>query len=180
MKKFLTCDVNRRTYMSHGTRHRCSEGRAAQFGSLPVARSGFAARGRPTPCPESLHLQTPSLSLSRAGAATPTSDSGRRCQSIFYRQAFASFGRKTPDVCHFHRLDLERDRQSSLAGATASWGRPWLTTRQVGNERSIWNINLIGYGRRSWRRLMNASCLASSSDPQPGLLAKHPEALRRF
>jgi hypothetical protein len=135
MKKFLTCDINGRTYMSYGARHRCSEGRAAQCGSLPVARPGFAARVRRTPCPELLYLQTPGLSLSRAGAATPTSDSGRRCQSLFYRQAFAPLGRETPDVCHFHRLDLERDRQSSLAGGTASWGRSWLTTRQVGNER---------------------------------------------
>ena len=179
MKKFLTSDIKRRTYMSHGARHRCSEGRAAQFGSLPVAGPGFAARGRRTPCPELLHLQTPGLSLSRAGAATPTSDSGRRCQSLFYRQAFAPFGRKTPDVCHFHRLDLERDRQSSLAGGTASWGRPWLTTRQVGNERSIWNINLIGYGRRNWRRLINASCPTMSGSPS-GQLPRRPETTRGF
>ena len=126
-----------------------------------------------------LHLQTPSLSLSRAGAATPTSGSGRRCQSLLYRQAFAPFGRKTPDVCHFHRLDLERDRQSSLAGGAASWGRPWLTTRQVGNERSIWNINLIGYGRTNWRRLINAWCPTMSGSPS-GQLPRRPETTRGF
>jgi len=179
MKKFLTCDVNRRTYMSHGTRHRCSEGRAAQLGPHPVARTGSSARGCRTPCPGLLHLQTPSLSLSRAGAATPTSASGRRCQSLFYGQAFAPFGGKTADVRHLHRVDVERDRQPNGAGDTASWGRPWLTISQVGNERCGWNINLIGWGWRNWRRLMNASC-PTRSDAPTGQLPRRPEATRRF
>ena len=85
---------------------------------------------------------------------------------------------KTPDLRRFHRLDLERDRQSSLAGGTPSWGRPWLTTRQVGNERCGWNINLIGCGQRSWRRLMN--CLVPDSGQQSGLLPDIPAAIRRF
>ena len=40
MKKFLTCDVNRRTYMSYEPSDRCSEGRAAQSSSQPIARGG--------------------------------------------------------------------------------------------------------------------------------------------
>jgi hypothetical protein len=179
MKKFLTCDINRRTDMSYGPCHGCSEGRAAQLGSHPVAGSGFSARGRRTPRPQLLHLQTPSLSLSRAGPATPPSASGRRCQSLFYGQAFAPLGGKTADVRHFHRRYLERDRQPSGAGGTESWGRPWLTIRRVGSERSIWNINLIGYARRNWRRLMNASCPTRSGTPS-GPLPHRPKATRRF
>jgi hypothetical protein len=179
MKKFLTCDVNRRTYMSYGPRHGCSEGRAAQLGSHPVARTGSSARGRRTPCPGLLHLQTPSLSLSRAGSATQTPASGRRCQSLFYGQAFAPFGGKTPDVRHLNRLEVERHRQPSVAGGTASWGRPWLTTCQFGKERFTWNINLIACGRRNWLRLISASCPRRSGS-QTGQLPNHPEATRRF
>ena len=179
MKKFLTCDINRRIYMSYGPCHGCSEGRAAQLGSHLVARSGFSARGRRTPCPGLLHLQTPSLSLSRAGPATPTPASGGRWQSLFYGQAFAPFGGKTSEVRHLHRFDLERDRQPSAAGGTTSWGRPWLTIRQVGNERCGWNINLIGYGRRNWRRLMPASC-PTRSGSATGQLPHRRQAIRRF
>ena len=179
MKKVLTCDINRRTYMSYSPRHGCSEGRAAQLGTHPVARTGPSARGRRTPCPELLHLQTPSLSLPRAGSATQTPASSRRCQSLFYGQAFAPFGGKTPDVRHLHRFDLERDRQPSVAGGTASRGRPWLTTRQVGNGRCGWNINLIGCGRRNWSRLMNAWCPTRFGSPT-GQLPNRPQAARRF
>ena len=179
MKKFLTCDINRRTYMSYRPRHGCSEGRAAQLGPHPVARTGSSARGCRTPCPGLLHLQTPSLSLSRAGAATPTSASGRRCQSLFYGQAFAPFGGKTADVRHLHRVDVERDRQPNGAGDTASWGRPWLTTRWVGNARCGWNINLTGCGQRSWPRLMNAWCPTEFRTP-PEPLPCCRKAGRRF
>jgi hypothetical protein len=179
MKKFLTRDINGRTYMSYGPRYGYAEGRTAQLGSHPVARSGFSARGRRTSCPELLHLQAPSLSLSPAGATTPTPASGRRCQSLFYGQAFAPFGGTTADVRHLHRLDFERDRQSSGAGGTASWGRPWLTICQVGNERCGWNINLIDCGWRNWRGLMNASCPTRSSSPT-GQPPHHREATRRF
>jgi len=179
MKKILTCDISGRTYMSYGPCHRCSEGRAAQLGSRPLARTGFSSPGCRTPCTELLHLQAPSLSLSRTGAATPPPASGRRCQSLFYGQAFAPFGGKTPDVRQLHRVDLERDRQSSAAGGTASWGRPWLTIRQVGNERCGWNINLIGCGWRNWRRFMNASC-PTRADAPTGPLRDRPKATRRF
>jgi hypothetical protein len=82
-------------------------------------------------------------------------------------------------VRHLNRLDVERDRQPSVAGGTPSRGRPWLTTRQVGNERCGWNINLIGCGWRNWPRLMNASCLTRSGAPS-GQLSNRPEATRRF
>jgi hypothetical protein len=179
VKKFLTCDINGRIYMSYGPRYGCSEGRAAQLGSHPVARSGFSARGRRTPRPGLLHLQTPSLSLSGAGSATPTPASGRRGQNLFYGQAFAPFGGKAADVRYLHRVDLERDRQPSVAVGPTSWGRPWLTIRQVGNDRSIWNINLIGYGRTNWRRLINASCPTMSGSPS-GQLPRRPETSRGF
>ena len=39
MKNLLTCDINRRIYMSYGSRQRCSKGRAAQSGSHPPPRS---------------------------------------------------------------------------------------------------------------------------------------------
>ncbi len=179
MKKVLTCDINRRIYMSYGPRYGCSEGRAAELGSHPVARIGSSGRGRRAPCAGLFHLQTPGLSLSRAGAATPTPASGRRCQSLFHGQAFAPFGGKTSDVRHLHRFDLERDRQPSVAGDAASWGRPWLTARQVGNGRCGWNINSIGCGRRNWPKLMNASCPTRSGSPS-GQLPHRPQAARRF
>jgi hypothetical protein len=179
MKKSLTCDIKGRIYMSYNPRHRCPEGRATQWGSHPAAQTRPTARGRRTPCPGLVHLQAPGLSLSRAGAATQTPDSGRRGQSFFYRQAFAPFGGKTPEVRCLDRIDIERDRQPSVAGGTASRGRPWLTAPQVGNERYDWSINLIDCGWRSWLRRMKGSC-PTSLGPQPRLLPNRREATRRL
>lgn len=178
-KKFLTCDIKRRMYMSYGPRHRCPEGQATQWGSHPAAQTRPTARGRRTPGPGLVHLEAPSLSLSRAGSATQTPDARRRCQSFFYRQAFAPFGGKTPQVRCLDRIDIERDRQPSVVGGTASRGRPWLTARQVGNERCNWSINLIGCGRRNWLRRMNGSC-PTRFGPQPRLLPNSREATRRL
>ena len=137
-------------------------------------------RGRRAPCPRLVHLQAPGLSLSRIRRSKLKQPaSGRRCQSLFYGQAFAPFGGKTPDVRRLDRIDLKRDRQPSVAGGPASWGRPWLTARQVGNARCGWNINLIGWGWRNWPRLMNASCPTRSGSPT-GRLPNRPQATRRF
>ena len=179
MKKLLTCDIKRRTHMSYGARQRCSEGRAAQSGSHLTPRARGTTRGRRAPGPGLVHLQAPGLSLSRAGSATQTPGSGRRCQSFFYRQAVAPFGGKTPEVQCLDRIDVERNRQPSVAGGTTSRGRPWLTARQVGNERCDWSINLIGCGRRSWPRLMNAWC-PTRFGPQPRLLPNSREASGRL
>jgi len=179
MKKPLTYDIKRRIYMSYGPRHRCPKGRATQWGSHPAAQTCPTARGRRTPCPGLVHLQAPGLSLSRAGSAAQTPDSDRRGQSFFYRQAFAPFGGKTPEVRCLDRIDLERDRQPSVAGGTASRGRPWLTARQVGNEGCDWSINLIGCGRRNWLRLMKGSYPTRFSS-QPRLLPNSREAIRRL
>jgi len=179
MKKPLTYDIKRRIYMSYGPRHRCPKGRATQWGSHPAAQTCPTARGRRTPCPGLVHLQAPGLSLSRAGSAAQTPDSDRRGQSFFYRQAFAPFGGKTPEVRCLDRIDLERDRQPSVAGGTASWGRSWLIARRVGNERCGCNMNLIDCGWRNWLRLMNCSC-PTRSGPQAGLFPNRPPASRRF
>jgi hypothetical protein len=179
MKNLLTCDINRRTHMSHDPRHRCAEGRAAQSGSHPTPRARATARGCRTLGPGLVHLQAPSLSLSPAGSATETTGSRRRCQSLFYGQAFAPSGGNAPDVRRLDRIDFERDRQPSVAGGPASWGRPSLTARQVGHARCGWNINLIGCGRRNWPRLMNAWC-RTISGLQARQLPHRPQATRRF
>jgi len=179
MKKFLTCDINSLTYMSYVPCQRYSKGRAAQSGSHPTPPARATAPSRRTPGPRLVHLQAPSLSLSSACSATQATDSRGRCQGLFYRQALASSSGNAPYVRGLNRLDLERDRQPSVAGGATSWGRPWLTARQVGNERCGWNINLMGCGRRNWLRLMNASCLTRSGSPT-GQLPHHPEASRRF
>ena len=179
MKKPLTYDIKRRIYMSYGPRHRCPKGRAAQSSSHPTTQTCATARGRRTPGPRLGHLQAPGLALSRAGSATQTTDSRRRRQSLFYSQAFAPLGGKTQDVRRLDRMDVERDRQPSVAGGTASWGRSWLIARRVGNERCGCNMNLIDCGWRNWLRLMNCSC-PTRSGPQAGLFPNRPPASRRF
>ena len=179
MKKSLTDVINRRIYMAYGPRHRCPESRAAQSGSHPATGARAPARGRRTPCPGLLHLQAPSLSLSRTGSATQAPRPGRRCQSVLHRQTFAQSRRQTPRLRRFHRIDLERNRQPCLLGGTASRGRSWLTGRQVGNERCGWNINLTDCWQRSWRRRMNCSC-PPESGRQWALPPDRTAAIRRF
>ncbi len=158
MKNLLTCDINRRNYMSCGTCQRCSKSRAAQSGSHPPPRAPVPARGGPTPGPELVGHQAPGLSLSAAGAATQTTRAGGRRQGVFYRQTFPPLGGEAPNVRRLHRMDLERDRQPSGAVGPASWGRPWLTVRQVGNARCGWIIHLIACGQRNWPKFMSAWC----------------------
>jgi len=179
MIEFLTCDINRRIYMSYGTRQRSPESRTAQLGSHPAARTSAPTRGRRTPRPSLLDLQAPGLSLSRAGSATQASSAGRRCQSVLHRQTLAQSGRPTPRLRRFHRIDLERNRHSCIFGSTASRGRSWLTGRWVGNVRYGWNINLTDCCQRSWRRRMNCSC-PPEAGRQPGPLLDKPAAIRRF
>jgi len=179
MRKLLTCDINRRTYMSYGPCQRCAEGRATQSGSHPPPYACTPARDRRTPGPGLVYLQAPSLSLSPAGSAAQTIASGGRRQGVFYSQAFSPLSGKAAKVRWHDRVDLERDRQPSGAVSPAAWGRPWLSARQVGHERCGWNINLIGWGRRNWPRLMNACCRALAGSPARQFPSHWP-ATRRF
>ena len=179
MIKPLTCVINRRTIMTDGPRQRGPESRAAQSGSNPAARTQIPARGRRAPRPGLLHLQAPGLSLSRAGTAAQTSGPGRRCQVVFHGEALPQPGGETARLRCFHRIDLERDRQPSLAGPARSRGRTWLTDRRVGKGRCGWNINLIGCWRRSWHTLMNCSC-PTRSGPPPQPVPVIPPANRSF
>jgi len=170
MKNLLTCDINRRTYMSYASRQRCSKGRATQSGAHSSPRAGTPARGCRTLGSRVVGHQASSLSLSAAGSATPTTRPGTRRQGLFYGQALAPPGGKAPDLRRLDRLDPERDRQPSRAGGTPSRGRPWLTTLWVGNARCGWNINLTACGQRSWRRFMNAwypTRCSSPCEPRP-------------
>ena len=179
MKNLLTCDINRRIYMSNGTRQRCSKSRSAQSGAHPPPRACATSRGCRTLGSRVVGDQASSLSLSAACSATPATCPGTRRQGLLYRQALAPSGGNAPDVRRLDRLDPERDRQPRRAGGTASWGRPWLTIRQVGNERCGWNINLIGCGRRNWLRLMHAS-RPTRSDAPTGQQPHCPDATRRL
>ena len=178
MKKPLTCDINRRTYISHGTCERCSKSRATQSGSHPPPRTCALARGSRTPGSRLVRHQAPSLSLSPACPTTQTTGSGRRRQSILYRQAFSPFGRKAAGLCRLHRLDVERNCQPSGAGGPAPRGRPWLTARQAGSARCGGNINLIGCRRRNWLRFMRAWC-PSWFLPHPVQMSPWSDATRR-
>ena len=178
MKNLLTCDINGRTYMSYASRYRCAEGRAAQSGSHPTSGARTTAPSCRALGPRLDHLQAPSLSLSPSGSEAPTARSCRRCQSFFYGQAFAASGANAPHVRCLDRIDLERDRQPSVAGGPAPWGRPWLTAGQVGNARCGWNINLIGGGQRNWPKLMSAWCLTPPGS-QMGPRPHRPQSTRR-
>ena len=136
MKNLLTCDINGRTYMSYASRQRCSKGRATQSGAHSSPRAGTPARGCRTLGSRVVGHQAPSLSLSAACSATPTTRPGTRRQGLLYGQAFAPFGGNAPDLRRLDRFDPERDRQPSRAGGTPSWGRPWLTTR-LGRQRTL-------------------------------------------
>ena len=158
MKNLLTGDIKGRIYTSYGARQRCSKSRPAQSGSHPSPRALVPARGGRTPGPELVCHQAPGLSLSAAGSATQTTRSGGRRQGVFYGQTFSPFSGEAPNVRRLHRMDLERDRLPRGAVGPASWGRPWLTVRQVGNARCGWIINLIGCGQRNWPKFMHAWC----------------------
>jgi hypothetical protein len=179
MIESLTCDINRRIYMSYGPRQRCPESRAAQSGSRLVTRVRASTRSHRASRPGLLHLPAPSLSLPRTGSATQATRTGRRRETVLHRQTFSQSDRQTPRLCCFHRIDLERNRHPCLLGGTASRGRSWLTGREVGNERYGWNINLIVCCQRNWRERMNCSCPPETGlqpEPPPNRLA----AIRRF
>src|SRR5580692_7331127 len=135
MKNLLTCDINRLTHMSYDSRQRCSKGRATQSGSHPPPRACATSRGCRTLGSRVVGDQASSLSLSAACSATPTTRCGARCQGLLYGQALAPFGGHAPDLRRLDRFDPERDRQPRRASDSPSWGRPWLTTRGVGNAR---------------------------------------------
>ena len=179
MKNRLTCDINRRTYMSYGARQRCSRGGAAQSGSHPPAPACALARSIRTFGPRVVRHEAPSLSLPPARPATQTIRSGGRCQGVFYGQAFLSFSRKAEGICRLHGSDAERDCQPSGAGGAAAWGRPWLTAGQAGHARCGGNINWIGCQGRSWLRFMPVWC-PSRVRSQAGQLGPGPEASRRY
>lgn len=174
----LTCVTRERMYMTYGPRQRCPKGRAAQSGAHPAAGAPALAGCRRTPCPDVLHLPAPGLSLPRASTLTQAPCSGQRCQDFLHREAFAQPGRQASRLRRFHRIDLERDRQSGLLGGTTSRGRSWLTGR-VDNGHCGWNTNLIACCRRNWLRLMNCSCLPRLGQ-QAGPPPKDQAAMRRF
>jgi len=157
LKKYLSPDIKRRTYMSNAARQPYPKGRTTQSGSHPSAAVSALARGGPETGPELFHLRTPSLSLPGASTATQAPRPGRRCQTILHRQAFAPSRGTTPRLRRFDGTDLERDRQPCLLGGPAPWGRSWLTGRTVRREPSIWNTTSTDYCRTSWLKPTNCS-----------------------
>jgi len=157
MKNLLTGDIKGRIYTSYGARQRCSKSRPAQSGShllrehssLPEAAERLARNWSVTKRQAYRYLQRLSNSNDPFRWKTP------RC---LLRSTFSPFSGEAPNVRRLHRMDLERDRQPSGAVGPASWGRPWLTVRQVGNARCGWIINLIGCGQRNWPKFMHAWC----------------------
>src|SRR3974377_1746724 len=107
LEKCLTFDIKRLMYMSDASRQPYPKSRTGQLGPPPSAGVSALARGCPAIGPELLHLPAPGLSLPRAGAATQAPSPGRRCQSVFHRQAFAPSRRATPRLRCFDRIDLE-------------------------------------------------------------------------
>ena len=176
-KKCLTCDINRRIYMSDASRQPYPKGRTAQLGPHPSAAVSALAGGCPAIGPELLHLRAPGLSLPRAGTATQAPSPGRRCQSVLHHQAFAPSRTATPRLRRFDRIDLERDRQPCLLGGTAPRGRSWLTRRPVSHEPSIWNTASTDYCRTSWFRPTTCSCRTGTGRL---LQARSPQAARRW
>ena len=173
-KKCLTCDINGRIYMSNASRQPYPKDRTDQLGSHPSAAVSALARGCSAISPELLHLRAPGLSLSRAGAATQAPSSGRRCQSVLHRQAFARSRRATPRLRRFDRIDFKRDRQPCLLGGTAPRGRSWLI--RLSHEPSIWNTVSTDYCRTSWFRPTNCSRRTGAGRL---LQARSPQAARR-
>jgi hypothetical protein len=157
LKKYLSDDVYRRTYMSYASSQPYPKGQTAQLGPHPSAAVSALARGCPAIGPGLLHLRAPGLSLPRAGTATEAPRPGRRCQSILHRQAFAPSRGAIPHLCRFDRIDLERDRQPCFLGGPAPWGRSWLIGRAVRREPSIWNTTSTDYCRTSWLRPTSCS-----------------------
>ena len=176
-KKRLTYDINGRMYMSDASRQPYPKGRTDQLGSHPSAAISTLARGRAAIGPELLHLRAPGLSLPRAGTATQAPSSGRRCQSILHRQAFAPSRGATPRLRRFDRIDLERDRQPCLLGGPAPRGRSWLSRRPVSHELCIWNTTSTDYCRTSWSRPTNYS---RRTGARRLLQARSPRAARRL
>ena len=177
IKKCLNDDINRRIYMTYASRQPYPKGRTAQLGPHPSAAVSALARGCPAIGPRLLHLSAPGLSLPRASTATQAPSPGRRCQSILHRQAFAPSRGTTPQLRHFDRIDLERDRQPCFLGGPAPWGRSWLIGRAVRREPSIWNTTSTDYCRTSWLRSTSCSRRIGAGRLRP---ARRPQAARRW
>ena len=177
LEKYLSYDVYRRTYMSNASRQPYPKGRTAQLGPHPFTAVSPLARGCPEIGPELLHLRAPGLSLPRTGTATQAPSSGRRCQSILHREAFAPYRTATPRLRHFDRIDLERDCRPCLLGGPAPWGRSWLSGRAVSCEPSIWNTTSTDYCGTSWFRPTTCSHRTGAGPlPRP----RSPQAARRW
>jgi hypothetical protein len=177
LKKYLSDDVYRRIYMSYASRQPYPKGQTAQLGPHPFATVSVLARGGPAIGPEVLHLGAPGLSLPRAGTATQAPRPGRRCESILHRQAFAPSCGATPQLRHFDRIDLERDRQPCFLGGPAPWGRSGLIGRAVRREPSIWNTTSTDYSRTSWLRPTSCSHRTGAGRLLP---ARSRQAARRW
>ncbi len=177
LKKYLAFDVYRRIYVSYASRQPYPKGKTAQLGPHPSAAISALARGGPQTGPELLYLRAPGLSLPGAGTATRAPRPGRRCQSILHRQAFARSRGTTPQLRHFDRINLERDRQPCFLGGPAPWGRSWLIGRAVRREPSIWNTTSTDYCRTSWLRLTSCSHRTSAGRL---LQARSRQAARRW
>jgi hypothetical protein len=167
MKNLLTCDINRRIYMSNGTRQRCSKSRVDSIRRAPSsARMRHLPEAGRTLGSRVVRHQAPSLSLSPACSATLKQPVPvRRRQGLLYRQALAPSGRKAEDLRRLNRLDPERDRRPSRASDTPSWGRPWLTAWQAGNARCGWEYQFD----RLWAEKLAQvyACLVPEPIPAP-------------
>jgi len=177
--KHLTCDINRRMYMSEGPCQRCPESRAAQPGANPTPTTRAPARCCRPPRAGLLHLLAPGVSLPQAGRTPQTPGPRRRCEGLLHGQALARLGRQTPGLCCLDRLDLERDCQSCGSGHASPRGRTWLGGRRTGPGPCVWNINLIGCCRRNWPEPMSCWCRTRSVQQLVGA-AIMPPAARRF
>jgi hypothetical protein len=177
LKKYLLCDVYRRTCMSNASSQPYPKSRTAQLGPHPSAAVSALARGCPAIGPQLLDLRAPGLSLPGAGTATQAPRPGGRCQSVLHCQAFAPSREATPRLRRFDRIDLERDRQPCFLGGPASRGRSWLIGRAVSREPSIWNTTSTDYCRTSWLRPTNCW---RRTDAGRWLQARSRQAARRW
>jgi hypothetical protein len=102
-------------------------------------------------------LSSSSLSLSPASTAPEATDSYRRCQNRFYRQAFPKVGSASSHFREQHRFVVERDRQSSATGGIAAATRAWLSAPSSAATLFTLNIASIVCSPRKSRKPTNFS-----------------------
>ena len=150
--------------MTDATSQRRPEGRATQSRPDFASASGSAFRRCRANGGGLFHFDAASLPLPRACSATEGSDRSERSQAGVYRQASTQPDSAGPSLRGNQTIVHQRGGQPSVARAATARARAWVSRSQIGHGPVVWNIDLIAYCRKSWRK--STSCWSRKNGGQ--------------